>query len=265
MSSDICEIKYKKSYWDCKHIIKKDQKLNFESEKEQNIKFMEELVEEISKNVNSPITYYCDIDGRDRSELIELTWYIRLCDLFHNQEDWELLSMFYDNELCKINFPNTYVSSYRGYYFYTDPNGEYESYGKKWSIVPLIELTKFNKVSFDNMKFEIVEPYTMWNYNSLETPINCGSHGRMYSYHDQKECNSIYPFGFNISNGTFDKKLKLQAWRDRIVSGISDAYKICKETLVQIKPFATDLKNSVDLQHKCIDNIVRKMKIILDN
>lgn len=259
MFENICRVKYGKSCWDLSRDTKdqwlKERNTNVES----NIKIMDRMTDEISKQIGIPITYSGAFDSE------KVTWYIRTSDLFPNQEDWELLNMFYNEYICKIYFPNTYLS-YESFYFYTDPNGEYKYAGTTWTSIPHVVFANFNHVSFENMKYEIHEdPETVYNHNSLLIPINKGTKCRYYAKHDfttQISEKRFYPYDFSIMNGTDRQKMKLMSWENKIITSVVKAYNIYKDTIEQIKPFALDLKRSVELQNKCIENIQRKMKII---
>ena len=261
MYENICEVKYGKSCWslpkDTKDQWLKERNKNVDS----NIKIMDRITDEITKQIGIPVTYSGGFDSD------AVTWYIRTSDLFPNQEDWELLNMFYCEDICEIHFPDTYLD-YKSFYFHTDPNGDYKYKDKLWTPIPLVRFANFNHVSFENMRYKIHEDTELvYNHNSLLVPINKGTKCRYYANYDYTKLSEkrFYPYDFSIQKSTDEQKMKLMAWENKIITSVVKAYNICKDTIEQIKPFALDLKRSVELQNKCIENIQRKMKIIFYN
>ena len=237
----------------------KEQEAKFEENFNKADKDMCFICDEVEKVIGRPITYTVKYGGSYQPKFLRRL-YITPRDLYPNKEDYELIEGLFGEKIVKVDYPGLMPNE--EFYWRTDPNEGYSYDGSLWVPQPKVEVLRYDKTIFSNL--HITE------YNSPEVSkeiitLTPGKKYRIVDYDDTVEPR-FYPFGFSASGvAKYQEHAKIYAWKDRVITSVTKSEEYFKAFLECAKEYANEYRCVVLKKEKVIQNLEKKMDIIMNS
>ena len=237
----------------------KEQEAKFEENFNKADKDMCFICDEVEKVIGRPITYTVKYGGSYQPKFLRRL-YITPRDLYPNKEDYELIEGLFGEKIVKVDYPGLMPNE--EFYWRTDPNEGYSYDGSLWVPQPKVEVLRYDKTIFSNL--HITE------YNSPEVSkeiitLTPGKKYRIVDYDDTVE-SRFYPFGFSASGvAKYQDHAKIYAWKDRVITSVTKSEEYFKAFLECAKEYANEYRCVVLKKEKVIQNLEKKMDIIMNS
>jgi len=237
----------------------KEQEAKFEENFNKADKDMCFICDEVEKVIGRPITYTVKYGGSYQPKFLRRL-YITPRDLYPNKEDYELIESLFGERIVKVDYPGLMPNE--EFYWRTDPNEGYSYDGSLWVPQPKVEVLRYDKTIFSNL--HITE------YNSPEVSkeiitLTPGKKYRIVDYDDTVETR-FYPFGFSASGvAKYQDHAKIYAWKDRVITSVTKSEEYFKAFLECAKEYANEYRCVVLKKEKVIQNLEKKMDIIMNS
>jgi hypothetical protein len=237
----------------------KEQEAKFEENFNKADKDMCFICDEVEKVIGRPITYTVKYGGSYQPKFLRRL-YITPRDLYPNKEDYELIEGLFGEKIVKVDYPGLMPNE--EFYWRTDPNEGYSYDGSLWVPQPKVEVLRYDKTIFRSL--HITE------YNSPEVSkeiitLTPGKKYRIVDYDDTVETR-FYPFGFSASGvAKYQDHAKIYAWKDRVITSVTKSEEYFKAFLECAKEYANEYRCVVLKKEKVIQNLEKKMDIIMNS
>ena len=237
----------------------KEQEAKFEENFNKADKDMCFICDEVEKVIGRPITYTVKYGGSYQPKFLRRL-YITPRDLYPNKEDYELIESLFGERIVKVDYPGLMPD--QEFYWRTDPDEGYSYGGSLWVPQPKVEVLRYDKTIFRGL--HITE------YNSSEVSkeivtLTPGKKYRILDYDDSVETR-FYPFGFCASGvAKYQDHAKIYAWKDRVITSVTKSEEYFKAFLECAKEYANEYRCVVLKKEKVIQNLEKKMDIIMNS
>ena len=258
-NKDCSEYSFTWRYREAHDEFLKEQEAKFEENFNKADKDMCFICDEVEKVIGRPITYTVKYGGSYQPKFLRRL-YITPRDLYPNKEDYELIESLFGERIVKVDYPGLMPDN--EFYWRTDPDEGYSYGGSLWVPQPKVEVLRYDKTIFRGL--HITE------YNSSEVSkeivtLTPGKKYRLLDYDDSLE-QRFYPFGFCASGvAKYQDHAKIYAWKDRVITSVTKSEEYFKAFLECAKEYANEYRCVVLKKEKVIQNLEKKMDIIMNS
>lgn len=250
--------------WRCKEAHEeflKEQEAKFEENFNKADKDMCFICDEVEKVIGRPITYTVKYGGSYQPKFLRRL-YITPRDLYPNKEDYELIESLFGERIVKVDYPGLMPDN--EFYWRTDPNEGYSYDGSLWVPQPRVEVLRYDKTIFSGLH---ITEYTNSEISKESVTLTPGKKYRLVDYYDSDEVDHrFYPFGFGARGvAKYQDHAKIYAWKDRVITSVTKSEEYFKAFLECAKEYANEYRCVVLKKEKVIQNLEKKMDIIMNS